>query len=63
MSFSLEIEKENNYLFLSLKLYSKRGKFTTTTCLKSAFSGIYSNYETFLPLVYKFCMGILQKND
>ena len=34
----------------------KKGKFTTTVYKKPTFGGVYSNFECFLPSVYKFGM-------
>ena len=34
----------------------KKGKFTTTVYKKPTFSGVYSNFECFLPSIYKFGM-------
>ena len=56
MSFSMETEKENKLSFLDVEVIRKQGKFTTTIYRKPTFSGVYSNFETFLPSVYKFGM-------
>ena len=32
----------------------EQGKFTTTINRKPTFRGVYSNFESFLPSVYKF---------
>ena len=34
----------------------KQGKFTTTVYRKPTFSGVYSNFESVLPLVLRFGM-------
>ena len=56
MSFSMEIEKESKLSFLDVEIIREQGKFTTITYRKPTFSGVYSNYESFLPSVYKFGM-------
>ena len=56
MSFSMETEKENKLSFRDIKIIRKRGNFTTTVYRKPTFSGVYSNFESFLPSVYKFGM-------
>ena len=56
MSFSMEAEKENKLSFLPVELIRGQGKFTTTVYLKPSSSGVYSNFESFLPSVYKFGM-------
>ena len=49
MSFSMETERQN-------KFCREQGKFSTTIYHKPTFSGVYSNFESFLPSVYKFGM-------
>ena len=54
MSFSMETEKENKLSFLDVEVIHEQGKFTTTVYRKPTFSGVYRNFESFLPSVYKF---------
>ena len=56
MSFSIEREKENKFSFLDIEIIREKVKFTTTIHQKPTFSGVYSNFESFLPSVYKFGM-------
>ena len=56
MSLSMETEKENKLSFLDVEVIREQGKFTTTVYRKPTFSGVYSNFESFLPSVYKFGM-------
>ena len=56
MSFSMETEKENKLSFQDVEIIRDQGKFTTTIDQKSTFSGVYSNFESFLPSIYKFGM-------
>ena len=56
MSFSMETRKENKLSFLDVEIIREQGKFTTTIYRKLTFIGVYSNYESFLPSVYKFGM-------
>ena len=56
MSFSVETEKENKFSFLDVEFIREQGKFTTKIYRKPSFSGVYSNFESFLPSVYKFRM-------
>ena len=53
MSFSMETEKENKLSFLDVEIIREQGKITTTIYRKPTFSGVYSNFESFLPSVYK----------
>ena len=57
MSFSMETEKENQLSFLDVEVIREQGKFTTTIYRKPTSSGVYSNFESFLPSFYKFGMG------
>ena len=54
MSFSMETEKENKLSFLDVEVIHEQGNFTTTVYRKPTFSGVYRNFESFLPSVYKF---------
>ena len=56
MSFSMETEKENKLSFLDVEVIREQGKSTTTVYRKPTFSGVYSNFESFLPSLYKFGM-------
>ena len=51
MSFSVETEKENKLSFLDDEIIHKPGKLTNTIYRKPTFSGVYSNFESFLPSV------------
>ena len=57
-SLSIETEKANKLSFLDVEIIRKQDKFTTTAYKKPTFSGVYSNFESFLPLVYIFWYGI-----
>ena len=48
----METDKENNLSFLDVEIVHEQGKFTTTIYQKPTVSGVYSNLESFLPLVY-----------
>ena len=50
----METEIGNKLSFLDDEMTRKQGKFTTTTYRKPNVSGLYSNFEIFLPSVYKF---------
>ena len=47
----METKKENKLSFLDVEIIRKQEKFTTTIYRKPTFSGVYSNFESFLPLV------------
>ena len=56
MSFSMETEKENKLSFLDVEIIREQDKLTTTFYRKPTFSGVYSNFESFLRWVYIFGM-------
>ena len=56
MSLSIETEKESKLSFLDVEIIREQGKFTITIYRKPSFSGVYTNYQSFLPAVYKFGM-------
>ena len=56
MSFSTETVKESKLSFLDVEIIREQGRFTTRIYRKPTFSGVYTNYESFLPAVYKFDM-------
>ena len=49
MSFSMETERQNKFSFLDIEVIREQGKFSTTIYRKPTFSGVYSNFESFLP--------------
>ena len=48
----LETVKENKLSFLDIEIIGRQGKFTTIVYRKPTFSGICSNFESFLPSIY-----------
>ena len=50
----METKKENKLPFLNVEIIRKQRKFTTTIYGKPTFSGVHSNFESFLPFIYKF---------
>ena len=56
MSLSFEQEQNGKLSFLDIEVSREKGKFVTTVCRKSTFSGVYTHFESFLPTIYKFGM-------
>ena len=56
MSLSMETERRNRFSFLDIEVIREQGKFSTTIYCKPTFSGVYSNFESFLPSVYELGM-------
>ena len=48
MSFSMETEIQNKFSFLDIEIIREQGKFSTTIYRKPTFSGVYSNFGSFL---------------
>ena len=56
MSFSIETERQNKFSFLDIEVIRQQGKFSITIHRKPTSTGVYSNFESFLPSIYKFGM-------
>ena len=54
MKFSIETEINQSLSFLGVKIFQENGKFVTSVFKKEAFSGVYTNFISFIPLDYKF---------
>ena len=52
MTFTYEIEENNSLAFLDV-LVTREEKICTSLYRKPTFSGLYSNYEIFMPIPYK----------
>ena len=53
ISFTYEIEKDNVLPFLDVNVYREEDKFSSTVHRKDTFSGVYTNFQSFLPETYK----------
>ena len=53
MSFTYEVENDNKLPFLDVLVTRENGMFTTNIYRKPTFSGLYSNFHSFLPEKYK----------
>ena len=51
--FTYELEIENTLPFLDVNVFRDADKFSTTIHRKSTFSGVYSNFRSFMPDTYK----------
>ena len=54
IKFSFETEKDNSFSFLDVKISREKDKFTTNVFRKDTFSGIYTNFSSFVALEHKF---------
>ena len=53
MNFTSEAELDNYLPFLDVQVTRTAGKFITSIYRKPTYSGVYTNYNSFLPLIYK----------
>ena len=53
MNFTSEAEVDNALPFLDVHVIRQEGKFVTSIYRKPTFSGVYTNYNSFLPEIYK----------
>ena len=53
MNFTVEKENVGSLSFLDLKICRKNGKFVTSVYRKPTFSGVFTNYESFIPTYQK----------
>ena len=53
ISFTSEIEHEGKLPFLDIDVSRSNGKFTTSVYRKPTFTGLFTNFHSFIPLNYK----------
>ena len=53
INFSLEKENEARLSFLDVNIFREKGKFVTNVYRKKTFSGVYTNFDSFIPETYK----------
>ena len=53
MKFSIETEINRSLSFLDVKIFQENSKFVTSVFRKETFSGVYTNFISFIPLEYK----------
>ena len=54
IKFSFETEKDNSFSFLDVKICREKDKFTTSVFRKDTFSGVCTNFSSFVALQDKF---------
>ena len=54
IKFLFETEKDNSFSFLDVKISREKDKFTTRVFRKDTFSGVYTNFSSFVALEHKF---------
>ena len=58
INVSLEKENEGRLSFLDVNIFRKKEKFATNVYRKKTFSGVYTNFDSFIPETYK--TGLIQ---
>ena len=53
MNFTIEKENFGSLSFLDVKICRKNGEFVTSVSRKTTFSGVFTNYESFIPTYQK----------
>ena len=53
INFTVEKENVGSLSFLDVKICCKNGKFVTSVYRKPTFSGVFTNYESFIPVYQK----------
>ena len=53
INFTFEIEENNRLPFLDVNVFRDSEKFSSSVHRKDTFSGVFTNYEAFIPDVYK----------
>ncbi|XP_046863266.1 uncharacterized protein LOC124457010 [Xenia sp. Carnegie-2017] len=53
ISFTSELEKDNTLPFLDVKITRSNGKFSTSVYRKPTFTGLFTNFHSFIPIQYK----------
>ena len=54
IKFTVEREENNSLSFLDIKIFCDSGKFHTSVYRKPTFSGVLTNFDSFLPMSYKY---------
>ena len=56
MKFTFEKDKNNCFNFLDVKVIREDNVFTTSVYRKPSFSGVYTHFDCYMPLSYKFSL-------
>ena len=56
IKFTSEIQMNNSLSFLDIKIVRENNKFTNSVYRKPTFSGVFTNFESFIPNSYKYTL-------
>ena len=59
IKFTFETEDSNNFSFLDVKITRQNKRFVTSIFRKATFSGVFTNYDSFISDTYK--IGLVHK--
>ena len=59
INFSFETEKDEQMPFLDANMFCENGKFVTNVYRKEAFTEVYTNFSSFIPLEHKFGLAYM----
>ena len=59
IKFTSETENENSISFLHIKITRSNNKFMTSVYRKPTFSGVFTNFGSFIPKSYKYNLLLL----
>ena len=54
INFTVKREENNSLPFLDIKIFRHSWKFQTSVYRKPTFSGVLTDFESFLPISYKY---------
>ena len=54
IKFSSEFEQNNFFSFLDVKITRRSNQLITSVFCKATFSGVFTNFKSFMPVTYKF---------
>ena len=56
ITFTSEVERDGKLPFLDIDISRSRDKFSTSVYRKPTFTGLFTNFHSFIPLTYKRCL-------
>ena len=53
LKFTFQVEQNNSFSFLDVKICRENDRFTTSIYRKPTFSGVFTHFDSFIPASYK----------
>ena len=60
LKFTFEVEQNNSFSFLDVKICKENDRFTTSIYRKPIFSGVFTHFDSFIPASYKHGLVLYQ---